>query len=101
MTTKKSISSVVRSMSDLSIANAARMLSDKDLATAIRRGSKALHAKLLPCVLGEALQLGELVVADGDDLPPKLRAANKKRLAKLPKVERDKLQTMSAARVVK
>lgn len=88
---KKSTSHMVRMMSDAAIAGAARGLSDKDLATAIRRGSKALHGKVLPLVMGEALRLGEITVADGPDLPPALRKANKARLAKLPKQDRDAL----------
>lgn len=99
MTAKKSISTIVRAMSDKAVASAARLLSDKDLATAIRRGSKALHQKMLPCVLGEALREGEIVVADGPDLPPELRKQNAKRLAKLPKAEREEMAKENGARL--
>lgn len=88
---KKPISAILRTMSDAAVAAGARALSDKDLATAIRRGSKALHGKVLPAVMGEALRKGEITVADGPDLPPDIRKANKARLAKLPKRDRDAL----------
>jgi hypothetical protein len=104
MAKKKSISAVVRTLSDDVLATAALRLDAKALATAIRRGSERLHKQLLPLALGEALTMGEIVVADGPDLDavsPQLRRDNAKRLAKLPKRERELLAANNAAKVLK
>jgi hypothetical protein len=101
---KKSISTVVRTLSNEALATAARRLDDKTLATVVRRGSERLHKALLPKALGDALLLGEVVVADGPDLDavsPQLRKDNAKRLAKLPKADRDALAKHNAAKVLK
>lgn len=59
-------------------------ISDKSLRAAVERLPKKTRDDLLSHALGIGLGAGEFTIPDSDDLPPKLRAANRARIENLP-----------------
>ena len=64
------------------------IISPNHLLAAVETLPPADKDRVIGIAMGMALEAGEVTVPDGDDLPPRLRAANRKRIDALPPDER-------------